>query len=325
MKAVVYNKYGSPDVLQFKEVARPVPGDHEMLIRIHATTVTAVDSIYRQGDPFISRLDAGLFRPRKPTLGTELSGEIIAVGKEVKRFKVGDEVFGSSDAHAGTHAEFICLPEDGALSLQPSQMAYEEAAAVPYGALTALHFLRYAAGIQRGQHILINGASGSIGTFAVQLAKYYGAEVTAVCSSANTNLVKSLGADAVIDYTQRDFTKSGQVYDIIFDTVGKKSFSLCKKALNSGGIYLTTVLTLPILLQRLWTSKMGSKKAKIAFAGLRSSNEKAKDLLFLSELIEAGKIKPVIDRIYPLEQIAEAHNYVDGGHKKGNVVIQVSD
>jgi len=323
MKAIVYTKYGSPDVLQLKAVEKPTPKENEVLIRIVATTVTAVDSIYLKGSPFIARIDAGLLKPKKTTLGNELSGEIEAVGKNVKRFKEGDQVFGASDAKLGAHAAYICLPEDGALATKSANISYEEAAATPYGALTALHFLRDAAKVQSGQSVLINGASGSIGTYAVQLAKQYGAKVIGVCSSANVALVKSLGADRVIDYTKEDFTQISQTYDVIFDTVGKSSFSRCKNALKHGGVYLTTVPTLAILLQMLWNSKIGSKKGKMAFAGLRSPSEKREDLIFLAQLVEAGKIKPVIDRRYPLEQIAKAHEYVEKGHKKGNVVITV--
>jgi NADPH:quinone reductase-like Zn-dependent oxidoreductase len=301
MKAIVYEKYGPPDVLQLKEVAKPIPQDNEVLIKIYATVVTPLDCGSRKGAPFFSRFVTGLIRPKTTILGFELAGEI----------------------SLGGHAEYICLPEDGPVAIKPANMTYEEAAAIVEGGLTALPFLRDKANIQSGQKVLINGASGSIGTAAVQLAKYFGAEITVLCSATNLELVKSLGVDKVIDYTKDDFTKSGQTYDIIFDTVGKSSFIRCKSSLKQGGIYLTTAAKLAVIPQMLWTSKIGSKRAMIAFTGLRPASEKTKDLIFLKELIEAGKIKPVIDRRYPLEQIVEAHKYVETGHKKGNVVITV--
>ena len=324
MKAIVCTEYGPPDVLQFKEVAKPVPEDNEVLIKIHATTVTAVDCTFRQGKPFIGRFFSGLTKPKEPIQGTELAGEIEAVGKDVKRFKVGDQVFGTSMGY-GVYAEYICMPEEGTtLAIKPANMTYEQAACCD-GGLTALPFLRDSANLQSGQKILINGASGSTGTAAVQLAKYYGAEVTGVCSTKNLELVKSLGADKVIDYTKEDFTKSGETYDVIFDTVGKSSFSRCKRSLNQDGIFLEATLSLAIILQMLWTSVAGSKKAVIAFTGLRSADERTKDLVILKELIEEGKLKAVIDRRYPLEQMAEAQRYVEEGHKKGNVVITVTN
>jgi len=320
MKAIVCTKYGPPDVLQFREVEKPVPKDNEVRIKIHATTVTATDCTFRKGAPFISRFFTGLTRPKYPVQGTELAGEIESVGKDVKLFKEGDQVFGT-DAY-GTYAEYKCMAEEGTLAIKPANMTYGEAAGCD-GVLTALPFLRDKGNIQSGQKVLINGASGSIGTAAVQLARYYGAVVTGVCSTANLELVKSLGADEVIDYTEEDFTKNGQTYDIIFDTVGKTSFSLCKSSLKQNGIYLEAAFGPAIIFQMLWTSKIGSKKAIIAFTGLRPASERTKDLIFLKELMESGKMLPVIDRHYPLDKMAEAHGYVDKGHKKGSVVITV--
>ena len=324
MKAIVQTKYGPPEVLRLQEVEKPVPKENEVLIKIHATTVTAVDCTFRQGSPFIGRFFAGLTRPKNPIPGTEFAGEIEAVGVDVKRFKEGDQVFGTSMGN-GAHAEYMCLPEEGAtLAIKPANMTYEEAAVID-GALTALPFLRDRANIQSGQKALIYGASGSVGTAAVQLARYFGAEVTGVCSTSNSELVKSLGADKVIDYTQEDFTQSGQTYDVIFDAVGKTSFSRCKGSLKPAGIFLEAALMPAILPQMLWTSKIGSKKAMITFTGLMPASERTKNLITLKELIEAGKIKAVIDRTYPLEQIVEAHRYVETGHKKGNVVITVEN
>jgi len=259
----------------------------------------------------------GFRGPRKKTLGEELAGEIEAVGKDVTRFKEGDRVFGDTGAVLGAYAEYVCLPEKGILAAKPEGMTYQEAAAGPVSTLAALYYLRRGR-IQRGQEVLINGASGALGTAAVQLAKHFGAEVTGVCSTTNLEMVKSIGADKVIDYTKEDFTKNGDTYDIIFDAVGKTTFSQCKGSLKERGIYLLSVPTLAIVLQMLWTSMIGSKKAILGVP--KSSVE---DLIFLRELLEAGKLKPVIDRRYPLEQIAEAHRYVEKGHKKGNVVITV--
>lgn len=316
MKAIVYTKFGPPEVLQLKEVEKPTPKANEVLIKVVATTVVKEDPDMRASPGF-----NGFLKPRNPILGQELAGEIEATGKDVTRFKTGDQVFGID--MFGADAEYKCMPEDGAIALKPVNLSYEEAASVPNGALTALPFLRDKGKIQCGQTVLIYGASGSVGAAAVQLARYYGAKVTGVCSTTNLEWVKSLGADQVIDYTREDFTENGKSYDIIFDTVGKRSFSECKSSLTNEGIYLSTVPTPVMMLQALWTANRGSKKVKFAATGLRPAREKIKDLVFLKELIEAGKIKPVIDRCYPLEQIVEAHKYVEKGHKKGNVVITV--
>jgi len=317
MKAIVYSEYGPPEVLQLKEVGKPVPKDKEVLIKIFATTVTSGDCRMRKADPFAIRVFNGLTRPRKTKiLGNEFSGEIEEVGKNVKLFRKGDQVFGQTGMSLGAYAEYICLSEDGTIALKPSNLDYEEAAVIPFGGSTALHFLKKG-NISNGQKILIYGSSGSLGTAAVQLAKYFGAEVTGVCSTSNVKLVKSLGADKVIDYTKEDFIKNGESYDIIFDTTGKSPFSGCLGSLKQNGIYLRAVhMTLSSNVRGVWTSMTSSKKV---IGGVAA--ELKENLVFLRELIEAGKLKPVIDRRYPFEQIAEAHRYVDKGHKKGNIVI----
>jgi len=323
MKAIVYTEYGPADVLRLAEVEKPTPKENEVLIKVHATTVTTGDVNMRgftfvpQGFGFLSRLMFGLRRPNKTILGVELAGEIKAVGKDVTQFKQGDQVFGIDGTRLGAYAEYKCMPAEAGLTHKPNNLTYEQAAAIPNGALTALTFLRNMAHIQRGQTILINGASGSVGSAAVQLAKYLGGQVTGVCSTANLELVKSLGADKVIDYTEKDFTHNGETYDIIFDTVGKTSFSGCKNSLKPNGLYLASAGGLREMVQMLLTSKSSQK----VLAGI--SSERKEDLVFIKELVEAGAIKPVIDRRYPLAQTAEAHRYVDTGRKKGNVVITV--
>ncbi|MBI5458214.1 NAD(P)-dependent alcohol dehydrogenase [Methanobacterium sp.] len=316
MKAIVYTKYGSPDVLEFKEVEKPTPKDNEVLIRVCATSVTAADCLMRRGDTFISRVFLGFRKPRRRILGTEIAGEIEETGKDVNRFKKGDQVYGFTGFGLGAYAEYNCMPENGSLVLKPTNMNYSEAVAVVDGASTALFFLKDKANIQNGQKVLILGASGSIGTFAIQIAKYFGAEVTGVCSNANLDLVKSLGADKVIDYTKDDFTKNSEKYDIIFDTVGKSSFSQSKRSLKKNGKYILTTGGLMDRFLMLWTALLGGKKQ---ITGM--SIEKTESLIFIKRLIEAKRIKLVTDRCYNLEQIAKAHGYVEKGHKRGNVII----
>jgi len=325
MKAIVHTKYGPADELQLKEVEKPVPKEDEVLIKIHATTITTTDCNVRNLT-FLPRylwlpmrLQFGLREPNTNILGIELAGEIEAVGKDVKRFQTGQQVYGTPEPALGAHAEYICIPEDGVLAEKPANMTYEEAATVTLAGHTALYFIRDQGNVQAGQKVLINGASGGVGTFAVQLAKYYGAEVTGVCSTRNVELVKSLGADHVIDYTREDFTQSGETYDVIFDAVSKSSFLRCRGSLKKGGLYLATLPKLAVLLHMVWTSKFGDKKVK---NGSREAT--VEDLHFFKELIEAGKLRTVIDRRYPLEQTAEAFRYVEKGHKKGNVVITVA-
>jgi NADPH:quinone reductase-like Zn-dependent oxidoreductase len=316
MKAITYTKFGPPEVLQLQEVEKPTPGVNEVLIRIHATSVVKEDPDLRRSPGF-----NGFLKPRNPILGQEFAGEIEAVGADVTRFKPGDQVFGMD--MFGAYAQHMCIAEDKALAIKPGNMTFEEAVSVPNGALTALPFLRDKGQIQRGQSVLIYGASGSVGTAAVQLAKYYGTMVTGVCSTTNLEMVKSLGADNVIDYTQKDFTVNGETYDIIYDTVGKISFAKCKDSLTEEGIYLTNIPTPGIMLRTLRPSKSG-KKVRFLAAGMRPAHKKGKDLVFMREVIESGSYKAVIDRSYPLEEMAEAHRYVEKGHKKGNVVIRIN-
>jgi len=322
MKAVVYTEYGPPEVLQLKEIEKPTSKDNEVLVKVYATTVGAGDAKVRsfRNIPTLFwlpyRLYLGLRKPKRTILGMELAGEVEAVGKNVQQFRKGDQIFANTPQGSwGAYAEYICLPEEGVVAAKPVNMTFEEAAGVPYMGLSALFYLRKG-NTRSGSKVLINGASGSLGLFAVQIARHFGAEVTGVCSAGNMELVKSLGADKVIDYTREDFTKGGQTYDLILDAVAKDSFLHCKGSLTRNGIYLSSLPTLILFLQMLWTSKAGSKRAM--YLDAVPSKE---DLIFLKELIEAGKIKSVIDRRYPLEQIAEAHRYVDKGHKKGNVVI----
>lgn len=322
MKAIICTKYGPPEVLQLQEVEKPVPRDNEILVKVSATTVTAGESRMRSFTVppsywLLARLAIGWSKPKKAIPGMVVAGEVKAVGKEVKRFKSGDQVFAYDIVKFSTYAEYTCLPENSTIALKPSTLTYEEAAAIPFGGITALHFLKQGK-IHSGQKVLIYGASGSVGTYAVQLAKYFGAEVTGVCSTTNIELVKSLGADQVIDYTKEDFTSSGETYDMLFDAVGKTSFPDCLKSLKKEGVYLQSVAAPALSIRMRWA---GMTSSKTLIGG--EATPKTEDLIFLKELVEAGKIKPVIDRRYPLEQIVEAHRYVDQGHKKGDVVITV--
>ncbi len=323
MKAMIAERYGPPEVLQLGEVEKPVPKDDEILVGIYASAVTTADARLRGSNaPFgfgiLMRLMIGVRKPRNPIFGIDFAGEVESIGDKVTQFNEGDLVFGAGGS--GTYAEYLTISEDKSVLLKPAKLTFEEAAAVPFGAVSSLIYLRDLGKIQSGQKILINGASGCLGTYAVQLGKYFGAEVTGVCSTANIDWVMELGADNVIDYTKEDFTRQDKTYDIIFDTVGKISFSDCKQSLKQNGRFLMAVAGLPQWFQVPWSFATGNKKA---VAGVALSSKK--DLHFVKELIEAEKIKPIIDRCYPLEQLPEAHRYVDKGHKKGNVIITVED
>ncbi len=328
MKAIVCTKYGPPEVLQLKEVEKPTPKDNEVLIRVRATSVNFGDTMARNfkaitprefNMPFLLwllvKISFGLREPKITILGSELAGEIEAVGKDVKRFKKDDQVFGYPGQSFGAYAEYLCMPEDGVLAIKPANMTYEEAAVVPYGAIMALNLLRKM-NIQPGQKVLVNGASGGIGSAAVQIAKHFGAEVTGVCGTPRLEFVKSLGADKVIDYTKDDFTQNGETYDLIFDILGKSSFSQCQSSLKPNGTLLFASFKMKQLFQMLWTSRAGTRKVICAIAP-----GSVEDLISVKELVETGKIKSIIDRRFPLEEAAEAHRYVEQGHKKGNVVI----
>ena len=325
MKAILHTQYGPPDLLQFKEVDKPAPKDNEVLIKIHATTVSTGDCNVRnftfvtKSMRPIAKLMFGIGKPWKErVLGTELAGEVEGTGKDIKKFKAGDRVVASTGMAGGGHAQYACLPEKGALAIKPDSLSWEEAVAIPFGANTALYFLRDLGKIQVGQELLIIGASGSIGSAGVQLGKHFGATVTAVCSGASVEMVKSLGADQVIDYTKDDFAKNGKTYDLIFDIVGATTFDRCQNSLKPRGVFLQNIIGLEDLVRVLWTSITGHKKIKggVAMENLERMN-------FIVELATAGKLKAVIDRSYPLERIEEAFKYVEQGHKKGNVVITV--
>jgi NADPH:quinone reductase-like Zn-dependent oxidoreductase len=320
VKAIVYHRFGTPDVLQLADIPEPTPGNREVLVKVRATTVTAADWRARslevpRGFGLVARLVFGFSRPRRPILGMELSGDVAAIGKSVRKFKPGDPVFASTGFRMGCYVEYRCLPEDGALAPKPANLTYDEAAALTFGGVTALRFLR-GAKIRSGDEVLVNGASGACGTAAVQLAKHFGARVTGVCSTANLELVKSIGADRVIDYTKEDFTRSGDRYDIIVDTAGTAPYARSERSLKKGGRLLLVLGSLPDMLRAPWVSMVTDKKIVAGAAG-----GSAEDLRFLASLAESGRFRPVIDRRYPFEQVVEAHRYVDTGRKRGNVVL----
>lgn len=322
MKAIEYTEYGAPEVFHLNVVAKPVPKPDEVLIRMRASTVTAADIMMRQGKPYIGRLYLGLKRPKRTVLGFEFAGDVVEAGNDVTLFKVGDKVFGGTTT-LGCYAEYVCVSEKDVITTIPENISYEEAAPVSGSAITVLNFLKGKANIKQNHKVLIIGASGGLGTYAVQIAKHFGAQVTGVCSTTNLEMVKSLGADFVIDYTKDDFTKNGKQYDIIFDTVCKRPFSQFKSSLNQNGVYLPTVLDFPLFKQMIWTSMVGNKKVKSSSTGMLPVKVRLNYFMELRELLKTGNIKTVINDYYPLSQIQEAHQYVEKGHKKGNIVITV--
>ena len=321
MLAAVTTKYGPPNVLKLMELSCPKPKPNEVVIQVRASSVTAADTLMRSGTPYFGRLFLGILKPKKSVSGTGFAGKIEAIGSKVSAFKIGDSVFGETVFGFGSNAEFTCVPQDGLIMKMPEHLSFDAAATICDGPLTSMNFLKRLVDIKAGQRVLINGASGSLGTAAVQLAKYYGAHVTGVCSLSNDSLVRSLGADQVIDYAKVDFTKTNLAWAIIYDTVGKSSFSMCKSALTPNGIYLSPVLD-GTLCSMFWTSMFGKKKAKFSATGVLPKAV-LKQLLFeVRNLIKTGKLDIVIDRRYRLDRIVEAHQYVEGGHKKGNVVLE---
>ncbi|MBK6345600.1 MAG: NAD(P)-dependent alcohol dehydrogenase [Bacteroidales bacterium] len=322
MKAIEYLKYGAPDVLHLNEMTRPAPKSDEVLIRVYASTVTAADIMMRTGKPFIGRFYTGLKGPKRTILGFEFAGEVVEAGSAVKLFQTGDKVFGGT-TKLGCYAEYVCVNENDVLTTMPDNITYAEAAPVNGSAITVMNFLKGLGNIQKNQKVLIHGASGGLGTYAIQIAKHFGAEVTGVCSTGNVALVKSLGADFVIDYNLEDFTKNGLQYDIIFDTVGKKSFSECKSTLTKNGVYLSAVIDFSLFIQIIRTSLFNGKKARSSATGMLPVKERLKYFIELKELLRTAKIKTVIDTTYPLSKVAEAHSYVEKGHKKGSIIISV--
>jgi|WetSurMetagenome_2_1015567.scaffolds.fasta_scaffold86048_2 NADPH:quinone reductase-like Zn-dependent oxidoreductase len=322
MKAIVCPKYGLPEVLQFREVNKPIPKNNELLIRVYTVFVGIEDLMQRKGKPYFGRIFVGFTKPRKPVLGTEFAGKIEAVGKNVTLFKKGDSVFGVTGAAYGCYAEYICIPETGLVSIKPPNMTNEEAAPV-CGAMAAWNHLRALANIQNGQKVLIHGASGSIGLAAVQIARLLGAEVTGVCSSSNLELVKSIGADNVIDNSEEDFTKNGLTYDVILDVSGKHSFLQFKNSLNKRGFYITTYPTISILFQNFWTSMFNGKKVVFSATAFKPVSERLAFLKELIKLFKEGKLKMIIDKSFKLEQMVEAHQYIERGLERGNVVVTI--
>ena len=322
MLAAVSRRYGPPDVVTITDVPRPEPGDDEILVRVRAATVGVVDGLARRGSPWYARAHFGPLRPRFPVLGCDFAGQVETAGSAVTRFGVGDAVFGTIAPRFGAHAEFVCLPEHGAVAPKPVNVTYAEAAALADA--TALCFLRDQAGLRAGQAVLVNGASGAVGSAAVQLARHFGATVTGVCSGPHLRLVRKLGAESVIDYTRTDFTRAGRRYDVIFDVAGTSSFGRCRPVLSRGGVYLTTAPSPAIFVQMPWTARFGSRRAVVAFTGLRAAADKRRDLLVIRELAEASALTPVVGACYPLTRIGDAYRHVDAGHKKGSVVVTMS-
>jgi NADPH:quinone reductase-like Zn-dependent oxidoreductase len=325
MKAAFLTQYGGPDTIEIREIEKPSVGDDDILIKTIATTVTQVDNIFRSGDQFFARIATGVLKPKIPVLGTELSGVVEEVGKNVTAFKPGDEVIADSGTNYGAHAEYVLVSEKDPVIKKPEGMSFSEAAALSYGGLTALSFLTDTAKLKSGQSILVLGGSGSVGSYAIQIAKYLGAHVTGVSSGKNTGLVTSLGADDVLDYTKNDVRNLDNRFDVIFDTVGKYSFGQLKHLLKGEGLFMTTDLSFGILVNMALTSVVGKKKANVSFTGLNSLEDKLKGLSLLVEIYEQGKIKPLIDQTFDFENIVDAHKHVATGRKKGNVIVNFSD
>lgn len=322
MKAIVSKRYGTHEVFTLEEVTKPVPKSNEVLVRAHAATVTGSDIMMRRGKPYVGRLFLGLFKPKTTILGFDFAGEVVETGKDVTSFQVGDRVFGGTTS-LGCYAEYMCVNASDVIATIPEKTSYQSAAPISGSAITVMNFLKGLANVKAGDKILINGASGSLGTYAVQIAKYFGAEVTGVCSASNMKMVRDLGADFVIDYTTEDFTKNGKQYDVIFDTVGKIRYSSSKDSLTDRGIYLSSVIEVSLLLQILKSSLFGTKKVKSSSTGMLSVEERLAYFLELKEMLQTEKIRTVVDTTYSLSQMGEAHQYVEKGHKKGNVIITI--